>query len=244
MDGFAFDALTRSLTSAGSRRRALTGLVSGTLGLILAASVIDEAAAKKKCPPCKKRKKGKCKKKQPDGTACAGGTCRGGSCVLAAPGPVGPVTTADAACSGTYTWFNVELRHAQTFRALRSGQLTSASVVLHSNDEGADFDMEIWSVNEANAPSAVLAGTTIANVPATIAPGPRTLTGTFPAPTTVVAGLRYALVITAQPDETVDLLGRFNNPCPDGNYFTADTTDEAFTASPTNDLGFATFVTA
>jgi hypothetical protein len=244
MDGFAFDALTRSLTSAGSRRRALTGLVSGTLGLILGASVIDEAAAKKKCPPCKKRKDGKCKKKKPEGTACAGGTCRGGSCVPAVPGPVGPVTKADAACAGPYTGFTTWLRNAQTFRALRSGPLTSASVELHSNEAGADFDMEIWSVNEANAPSTILAGTTIANVPATIAPRPRTLTGTFPAPATVVAGLRYALVITGQPDQSYTLWGSDNNPCPEGNLFTANTTDEAFTVSPTNDLRFATFVTA
>lgn len=35
------------------------------------------------CPPCKKRKQGKCKKKLPDGTACSGGTCQGGSCIPA-----------------------------------------------------------------------------------------------------------------------------------------------------------------
>jgi len=38
---------------------------------------------KKKCGPCKRCKKGKCKPK-PAGTACAGGTCQGGSCVTAA----------------------------------------------------------------------------------------------------------------------------------------------------------------
>ncbi len=82
MDGFDFDALTRSLTTAGSRRRALTGLVSGTLGLVLGASVIEEAAAKKPCPPCKKRKQGKCKKKKPNGTACGSGrVCQSGRCV-------------------------------------------------------------------------------------------------------------------------------------------------------------------
>ena len=39
------------------------------------------ADAKKPCPPCKKRKAGKCKKKLPDGAACTGGTCQSGSCV-------------------------------------------------------------------------------------------------------------------------------------------------------------------
>src|SRR4051794_24260786 len=40
----------------------------------------SRVAAKKKkpCPPCKTRKKGKCKVTLPDGTAGAGGTCQGG----------------------------------------------------------------------------------------------------------------------------------------------------------------------
>ena len=85
MDAHRFDALARVLTTAGSRRRAFTGLVSGTLSLVLGASSMEDVAAKKKCPPCKKRKKGKCKKKLPDGTACAGGSCQRGVCQLAAP---------------------------------------------------------------------------------------------------------------------------------------------------------------
>ena len=35
----------------------------------------DFAGYSKKCPPCKKRKNGTCKKKLPEGTACAGQTC-------------------------------------------------------------------------------------------------------------------------------------------------------------------------
>ena len=81
MDGRHFDTLTRSLTTASSRRRALAAF-GGTLGLAVAAASADEAAAKKKkCPPCKKRKQGTCKKKKPDGTACPGGACQGGRCV-------------------------------------------------------------------------------------------------------------------------------------------------------------------
>jgi hypothetical protein len=84
MDGFHFDALARSLTTAGLRRRVLTGLAGGTLGIILGFSSLGDVAAKKKpCPPCKKRKKGKCKKK-PDGKACVGGTCQSGRCVATA----------------------------------------------------------------------------------------------------------------------------------------------------------------
>jgi hypothetical protein len=104
--------------------------------------------------------------------------------------------------------------------------------------------MEIWSVNAANAPSTVLAGTTIANVPETVAPGPRTLAGAFPAPATVVAGVRFALVITGQVNQTFRLLAHGENLCPDGIFFIAITPDGTFTAAPTSDLGFATFVTA
>src|SRR5215207_1857345 len=76
MDADRFDALSRSLTDARSRRGALASLLGATLGLV----GLDRTEAKKTCPPCKKRKKGKCKKNKPDGTACPGGTCRGGVC--------------------------------------------------------------------------------------------------------------------------------------------------------------------
>src|SRR5215217_8689977 len=82
MDGTRADTLARSLTAAGSRRGALA-VLSGALGLILGASSIDEAEAKKKCPPCRKRKHGTCKRKKPNGTPCPGfGTCQGGKCVV------------------------------------------------------------------------------------------------------------------------------------------------------------------
>lgn len=83
MDTERFDRLTRYLTPAGSRRRALVAALSGALSLTLEASSVEEVGAKKKnCPSCKKRnKQGKCKKKKPDGTACATGTCQGGRCL-------------------------------------------------------------------------------------------------------------------------------------------------------------------
>lgn len=82
MDADRFDTLARSLTVAGSRRDALVATLGAVLGTVLGASSAERIAAKKKpCPPCKKRKKGKCKKTLPDGTACPTGECRGGQCI-------------------------------------------------------------------------------------------------------------------------------------------------------------------
>jgi hypothetical protein len=86
MDGSHFDRLTKTFIEPHSlrglsRRRGL-GLLTATglLGL-----VSPDAAAKKKkpCPPCKKRKKGKCKANLPDGAGCPGGSCQSGSCSAA-----------------------------------------------------------------------------------------------------------------------------------------------------------------
>jgi hypothetical protein len=80
MDAIGFDTLTRTLTDTRSRRGSLASLLGGALGLF----GLTQAEAKKKkrpCPPCKKRRKGKCKATLPDGTACASGTCQRGSCV-------------------------------------------------------------------------------------------------------------------------------------------------------------------
>lgn len=71
----------RSITDRATRRglvRTLAGLVLG--GTHLSAGNVDVDA--KKCPPCRRKKKGKCKKKKPDGTRCENGQgfCQGGAC--------------------------------------------------------------------------------------------------------------------------------------------------------------------
>ncbi len=99
MDGFRFDTLARSLTRAGSRRAALTVVLGGALATRGLGTT--EAKKKKACPPCKKRKQGKCKGKKPDGTTCAGGVCQGGRCVAAAPPPPPCVGAAGATPCGS-----------------------------------------------------------------------------------------------------------------------------------------------
>ena len=87
-DNSQFDALTRTLVTSGSRRT-LLGLVAA-LGFGVADAEAKKKKKKKPCPPCKKRKKGKCKATLPDGSACSGGTCQGGTCLAVSPPPSPP----------------------------------------------------------------------------------------------------------------------------------------------------------
>jgi hypothetical protein len=98
MDSSRFDDLARWLAAVRSRRALTRLLGGGALVAPLAALSRGEAAAKNKksCPPCKKRKKGKCKGTKPDGTPCLsenGGICQSGRCVppvLTSPLPPPP----------------------------------------------------------------------------------------------------------------------------------------------------------
>ncbi len=111
MDAKRFDTLAKSLTFSSRR-----GVLAGLLGSLVISAVAEldaqakrrarqgqqraternkqgagrdrvGAEKKKPCPPCKKRKKGKCKGTLPDGTGCSGGTCQGGRCVAAVVPP-------------------------------------------------------------------------------------------------------------------------------------------------------------
>lgn len=78
MDGQRFDNLVRTLRT----RRSIFGVVAG-LAALHGVDRDANARCKKKCGPCKRCKKGKCRKKVPDGTPClSGGTCLGGRCCI------------------------------------------------------------------------------------------------------------------------------------------------------------------
>jgi hypothetical protein len=104
MDDVRFDILSRSLSTDQSRRtiaRLLGGLaLGGPLALLRLAEA--EAKCKKKCGPCKRCKKGKCKPK-PAGTACSGGTCQRGACIADAPEPCVPQDPATVCAAGCGT---------------------------------------------------------------------------------------------------------------------------------------------
>jgi hypothetical protein len=100
MDDRRFDSFVKALSSAGSRRGVLGIFGASALGLGafvrpgLSAAKKRNKKCKKKCGPCKKCKKGKCKPK-PDGTDC-GGTkvCQSGACMCPTE------CCADADCGG------------------------------------------------------------------------------------------------------------------------------------------------
>jgi hypothetical protein len=96
MNHVSFDSLAHFLATAGSRRVLLGAVCAGVLGAVLP----DRTDARKKpCPPCKKRKHGKCKKKKPDGTSCPEGTCRAGRCIVAVAPSQPPGSESGPTCS-------------------------------------------------------------------------------------------------------------------------------------------------
>lgn len=73
-------------TAARSRRAAASVAVGLALGGVLGPPFGDETEAKG-CPPCRRKKRGACKKKKPNGTPCgACRACRGGRCVARCDG--------------------------------------------------------------------------------------------------------------------------------------------------------------
>jgi hypothetical protein len=78
MERFHFDALTRSLTTAGSRRLALAALLGGAFGRLGLAEIEAKRKSgkcKPKCAACQKCDKGKCDKKNGK-KICKKGTCK------------------------------------------------------------------------------------------------------------------------------------------------------------------------
>lgn len=90
MKAHLFTPLLRLLTARPSRRGIVPTLLSLGFGASLGVDLTSEAEAKR-CSPCRKKKRGKCKRKRPNGTPCADGrgACEGGSCACGA-GPVCP----------------------------------------------------------------------------------------------------------------------------------------------------------
>lgn len=214
MDTNQFNELARLLGASRTRRGSLA--LAGALG-VASAGLAAEAQARKH----KKRKK----KRKPQTT----------------PPPAPPVAYADASCSASGVAVTA-VRNAQTFLALRSGQLTSATIYLVQNSAGVSLALEIWSVDGAGQPSARLAGETVANIAADSTTRPITVTFTVPAQ--VTAGTRYAVVVTRASGSSAAYESAGSNPCPDGQNWFSTTPSGPFTSNSAFDLHFETVVTA
>jgi hypothetical protein len=98
MDAVRFDALTRTLTAAGSRRRALALAVSGMLAPLLGLRETDARKSLKKCKKIdNKKKRKKCIKKAKRANLCRDGVkngsetdvdCGGGTCPRCGAGQI------------------------------------------------------------------------------------------------------------------------------------------------------------
>ncbi len=213
MNADRFTALQRWLELAASRRSLFAGLAAGML-----AADPSGIAAKQKGK--KKRKKRNKKKDRPQ-------------------------TRADAQCAGS-TGSSVSLspdaRVAQTFTALRSGTLMRAELELsHSAGTSGDYFLQLAPVDAFGVPTnAVLADAAVAS--AQVPDGASTVRFPFPQPARLVAGDRYALVLS-RPGVGPQWDARSDDGCAGGSAFvSADLTASFQALSPTFDFIFATFV--
>lgn len=143
-----------------------------------------------------------------------------GSLLVAVPSATA-ADTPDANCPGpAESSFQIEgsARAAQTFVALGSGKLVSASVVVDENPSGSPGGNYVVSVNTTTS-SGFPTNTKLATavIPdASVPSGQSTQTARFPSPATVVAGRRYALVVTRPAAQQFGLGIREGNDCPAG----------------------------
>jgi hypothetical protein len=225
-----FDALSRVLSVAGSRRGTLTAALSGALGLLGLAHPDDAAAAtsgkcKPRCGECEKCKKGDCDKKdgkkvctkgkcqaKTNGTPCSAGTCQDRRCTNSPPPPSrvsvlayqcpGPVETLSSGGTG---------RFAQPFTAAQSGTLQQIQFEIQKAiGSTGDFLVELLDFDADGPTNTALASATISG--ASVPDGNTTLTATFSGPP-LTAGTEYAAAFSRLGGSSATALGRAGNDC-------------------------------
>jgi hypothetical protein len=128
-------------------------------------------------------------------------------------------------------------RQAQTFTALHTGSVASATFEVDNPSSGGDFQFQILPVDSSGAPTnPPLSLSTISN--AAIGGGSHWLTGTFPSRVPLTAGGQYALAITrlGGPDYTVSEVS--GNKCSGQEYFSPTQSDPFAADDPSYDLYF------
>jgi hypothetical protein len=155
--------------------------------------------------------------------------------------------TPDASCPGPpdsdVFSSNGGKRVAQTFTALHSGALTTAQMSITKSGTPGDWVIQIDSVDGSGTPTnTVLASTSVPDSSVTMTGVPVTITGSFAAPATVVAGQHFAIMVSRPGSDFISVGRRMGNVCP-GGAFAADPSPAAFSSLVADiDLVFATFV--
>jgi hypothetical protein len=166
-----------------------------------------------------------------------------GLLVTAVP-PANAEVVPDANCPGPVTGpasSGVDARWAENFTALHTGSLVRGETEIGKTGATGDFAMQILATDSAGDPTnTVLASTTIPD--ASVPIGDSRIAGVFATPANVVAGQRYAFVIT-RPGAEFTVRDANNNPCPDGaEYLSVSQTAVWSGADTCCDLVFALFV--
>jgi hypothetical protein len=109
---------------------------------------------------------------------------------------------ADADCTGLNFPYpeDTNMNLAQTFTAERSGAISSAQVKISKafDPPYGDVKMDIVTVDSSGSPTDnVLASTTLSESTISLGPYGSLVTGIFSSPASVVAGQKYALVLTS-----------------------------------------------
>jgi hypothetical protein len=139
--------------------------------------------------------------------------------VVPAAGAAGvPDASCDANLGASIVQPNGDQKVAQTFTALHTGALDTASTAVTTpmSPTPGDWRLEIASTT-GGAPGAVLASTTVPNTLA--ANTQSTITGTFANPAAVSAGAEFALLISRPGSNGYAVAEEGGDPCPGQGYF-------------------------
>jgi hypothetical protein len=172
-----------------------------------------------------------------------GVTAVGIAIALGAPASAGAAGAPDASCTVgpgvTIEQPNGDLTVAQTFTALHTGGLDTASTaVIPRSAVSGDWKLEIASTS-AGAPGSVMATTTVPNTLPLNTKG--TITGTFATPASVSAGSLYALLISRPGSNGYGVADEGGDPCAGQAYY-QNVVAGPFIFYNGVDFGFATTV--
>jgi hypothetical protein len=133
-------------------------------------------------------------------------------------------------------------RFAQTFTALKSGELVRAELLIFQfSSEFGDFILQVGTVDAFGVPTnEVLASTSVAG--AGVPSGESTIAFAFARPATVAAGEQYALILTRPGSNGLRWQGHFGDTCGGRAFVSNDQTAPFEPLDVDNDFIFTTFV--